>query len=228
MSLPKLKLVYFNIEGVAESVRLALVLAKIPFEDERINFQDWPQLQSTMPYGQVPVLYVGDDDIPKTQSGAMLRWVATLNAPEKNLYPAEKLYEIEEAMGLVADFTRAWMPSLYVSMRPQNFGYPEGFQSTDECKEITKALRNKFVETELPKYLKYLADMIDKNGGKFLCGDEPTIADCLAVPQLRGFSRGHIDHVPSDSLDVEPRIVEYIRRFCDLDGIKGRYADGVH
>jgi len=224
---PKLKLVYFDIEGAAEPVRLALALANIPFEDSRVKFPDWPQLKPTLPYQQMPVLYVDDAETPRTQSGAMLRWVATLN-PEKNLYPTGKLYEVEEAIGLVADLNRAWSPCLYVAMRPENFGHPEGFQSTDAGKECSKKMREKFIANELPKYLKYLADMIDKNGGKFLCGDEPTIADCNAVPQLRGFTRGHIDHVPVDALNVEPRIVEYIQRFCSLPEISGRYKDGLH
>jgi len=226
-STPKIKLVYFDIEGVAEPVRLVLVLGNIPFEDYRVKFSDWPQLKSTLPYEQMPAMYVNDEDVPKTQSGAMLRWAARLN-PEKHLYPADKLYEIEEAIGLLGDLTRAWSPCLYIAMRPQTFGYPEGYQGTDEGKERCKKMRTGFIQKELPKYLKYLADMIDKNGGKFLCGDEPTIADCMAVPQLRGFSRGHIDHVPVDSLNVEPRIVDYIQRFCGLDEIKGRYTDGLH
>lgn len=224
---PKLKLVYFDIEGAAEPVRLALALSEIPFEDARIKFPDWPQLKPTLPYQQLPVLYVDDDDSPRTQSGAMLRWVATLN-PEKSLYPQGRIFEVEEALGLIADFNRAWSPSLYIAMRPENFGYPQGFGSTDAGKECTKGLREKFIENELPKYLKYLADMIDKNGGKFLCGDEPTIADCMAVPQLRGFTRGHIDYVSVDSLNVEPRIVEYIKRFCNLPEISGKYKDGLH
>lgn len=226
-SLPKLKLVYFDIEGAAEPVRLALALANVPFEDSRVKFPDWPALKATAPYGQLPLLYVDEDAIPKTQSGAMLRWIGTLN-PEKSLYPSEKLYEIEEALGLAGDLQRAWSPCLYIAMRPGAFGYPDGFQGTDEGKELAKTMRTTFIESELPKFCKYLADMIDKNGGKFLCGDEPTVADCMAVPILRSFSRGYIDHVPADSLNAEPRIVEYLERFCALDEIKGRYSDGIH
>jgi len=121
-------------------------------------------------------MYVDDDAKPKTQSGAMLRYAGTLN-PAAKLYPSEKVYEIEEAIGLLGDMSRAWQPCLYLAMRPANYGYDEGFSKTPEGQELVKKMRTKFVETELPKYLKYIADYIDAHGdGKFLCSsDEPTV-----------------------------------------------------
>jgi len=50
-SYPKIKLTYFDIEGVAEPIRLALVLSGIPFEDHRIKFDEWPAMKPTTPYG---------------------------------------------------------------------------------------------------------------------------------------------------------------------------------
>ena len=39
---PKLKLSYFNMAGLAEKSRLALALAKIPFEDARVAMgEEW-------------------------------------------------------------------------------------------------------------------------------------------------------------------------------------------
>jgi glutathione S-transferase len=225
---PKLKITYFDIEGVVEPVRIALALSGIEYEDHRIGFPEWAAIKPTTPYGTLPLMYVGgDDEKPRTQSGAMLRYVATLNP---KLYPSDRTYEIEEAMGIVGDLTRAWSPCLYVAMRPQNFGYPEDYAKTPEGQAAVKAMREKFVATELPKFLKYLADYVDeRGGGKFLCGgDEPTIADCLAVPTLRGFTRGHIDHVPTNCLEIEPRIVAYVERFLAVEKIKGRYTDGIH
>jgi len=229
MSYPSIKLTYFDIEGAGEPVRLALTLAGIPFEDDRIKFPDWPAIKPTTPYGQVPLLYVGADGAPKTQSGAMLRYAGKLNAAAK-LYPDECMYEVEEAIGLIGDLQKAWTPMIYMGMRPETFGHPEGFSKTDDGQALIKQMRSKFVAEDLPKYLKFLADYIDAHGGgKFLCSAEkPTIADCLAVPTLRAFTRGHIDHVPTDCLGAEPRIVAYLERFVALPEIKGRYQDGIH
>lgn len=154
----------------------------------------------------------------------MLRWVGS----QKHLYPSEKLYEIEEAIGLVDDVQRSWRPSLYIAMRPQEIGHPEGFNKTEEGQELIKSMRQKWIENELPQYLKHLSDMIDKNGGKWLvAGDSPTIADCHAVPMLRNFTKGHIDYVDPNCLSINPKIVDYVERFCALPEIKGRYDKGV-
>ena len=221
---PSIKLTYFDIEAAAEPVRLALVLSGTEFEDERINFANWPTLKASTPYGQVPLMSIDGAPV-RTQSEAMLRWVgSTLST---NLYPADKLFDIEEALGVVGDMSKSFEPCLYVSMRPERFGHAEGFSKTEEGQKVVKALRQKWIDEELAKYLTFLTDMIDKNGGVFLACTEPTIADCKAIPFLRSLTRGHLDHIPVDCLEVNPKIVEYVKRFCALEPIVGRYKDGM-
>ena len=60
--MPKLKLTYFDIHGGrAEVARLALIIGGLPFEDERISFQQFGETQSSMPFNAVPILNVDDD-----------------------------------------------------------------------------------------------------------------------------------------------------------------------
>jgi glutathione S-transferase len=54
----KYKLTYFNGRGAAEKVRLLFAYYKIPFEDERIMFKEWPALKKKCKYGHLPVLLV--------------------------------------------------------------------------------------------------------------------------------------------------------------------------
>ena len=220
----KVKLSYFDIEGAAEPVRLAFILAGIPFEDDRIKFPQWPEFKKTTPYGQVPVLQVDDEPL-KTQSPAMMRWAASVN-PSKNLYPADKLYQIEEASGLLGDMKRSWSPCLYISMKPTTFGYPSDYPKTPEGAAKVESMRTEWISNELPQYLGYISDMIDKNGGTWLAGgDSPTIADCEAIPAIRNYMRGHLDHVPSDCVaKASPKVAAYVERFCALEEIAGRYA----
>lgn len=225
-NMPKIKLTYFDIEGAAEPVRLALALAGQEYEDDRIAFGDWAALKPKMPNGQLPVMQI-DGGKMKTQSGAMLRWVG--KEFSKTLYPDDKLFEVEEAIGIVGDLQKAWQPAVYIGMRPQNFGYPEDFSQTDEGKEKIKMLRTKFVQEQMPNYLGLLEDMLKASGGKWLIAgtDEPTIADCMAVSFLRSFTKGHVDYVDPKCLEINPMVVAYVKRFCDLPQIKGRYNDGL-
>jgi len=227
MSSPSIKLTYFNIEGAAEPTRLALTLANVPFIDERINFPDWGALKPKTPYGQLPLMVVNGETRIRTQGGAMLRYAGKL-VPDKLLYPEESLFDIEEAIGVMDDFKNSWNPCLYLSMSPQDFGYPEGFGKTDEGKAMIKGMREKFVAEQLPTRLGFLAAKIEQNDGKWLApGGEPTIADCYAVPFIRQFTKGHIDHVDTKCLEINPTIVDYIKRFCALDRVKGRYDSGL-
>lgn len=205
---PAIKLTYFNIAGVAEKIRNAFILGGIPFEDERIQFSQWAELKPKTPYGQLPVMTV--DGKQMTQSDAMLRFAATL-APE--LYPEGQELRIDELLGLVGDFLKAWSPQIYIAMAPEKYGYPVEFKGSEEHKSKIKEMRDGFLAKDLDRFLGYFeAELKDK---RFLCGNTPTIADCALVPELRKFQQGYMDHVPTTSLDGHPVIVAYINRFME-------------
>lgn len=44
---PKYKLTYFDIQAFGEPIRFLLKYGGIEFEDNRIQFSDWPQLKSS-------------------------------------------------------------------------------------------------------------------------------------------------------------------------------------
>lgn len=220
----KIKLTYFNIQGVAERVRLALVYYGIPFEDDRINFKDWGAMKSTTPYGQLPLMYLDGSDKPIAQSNAMLNYVAGLG--DGSLYPdcTEARLVIDEVLGLAGDFDRAWMPAFYMGMIPQKFGFPEGWNKTEEGKAKVEAMRTEFVNKGLKDFLGYYSKHLKKHGNKFLCGSKPTIADFYVLPQLSRFSSGDLDHVPADCLNSHPEIVAWIERVQSIPSIKAWYT----
>jgi glutathione S-transferase len=223
--LPHIKLMYFDIEARGEPVRLALTLAQVPFDDVRVKFDEWPALKGTMPSGQLPVLQV-DDGPMRTQSMAMLRWIGATYS--STLYPTDKLFDIEEAMGMVEDLDRAFIVPRTAGMNPQMLGYPEGYSQTEEGKAMVKKLRESFVQDTLSKVCDQLTKLIESHGGPFLvAGSEPTVVDCVAVPLLRSFTRGYIDYVAPTCLDAHPVVVKYIKDFCALEQMKGRYNTGI-
>src|SRR6516164_5441794 len=55
----RLKLTYFDFHGGrGEPARLALSIAGIPFEDDRVQFTDWERRKVDTPFGALPVLEV--------------------------------------------------------------------------------------------------------------------------------------------------------------------------
>jgi len=68
------KLTYFNLSGRAELTRLIFAKSGTAFEDDRIEFAEWPARKASMPMGQVPVLnYKGQELI---QSLTIARFAA--------------------------------------------------------------------------------------------------------------------------------------------------------
>jgi prostaglandin-H2 D-isomerase / glutathione transferase len=222
-----IKLTYFDFEGFAEPVRLALLLSGTPFEDNRVSFSDWLVMKPTTPGGHLPIMTIGDDPTIKRQSSAMLRWVCMTKS--STLYPKDKVYEIEEALGDLEDLGSAFHPAQVMGMCPFAFGYPVGFEKTEEGKRIMESMRVDFITNKLPIYMKRLTDKMSKhNCPFFIDGSEPTIVDCMAIPMLRNFTRGYLDYVDPKCLDAYPTIVSYIKTFCALEQIQGRYKDGIY
>lgn len=213
--------------------RLAFLLAGINFEDDRIAFESWKDLKPTTPFGQLPIMKLDDDDTMLTQSAAMLRYVGLVD-PTKTLYPVADpmaVFAIEEAMGVVADLQKSWGPSLTMPRSPSDYAHPEGYFQTTEGKTALQTLRREWVEKHFQKYAGYLEALLAKHDDQWLAsgkGASPTLADCVAVPVLRNYTRGHIDHVPTDLLDAHPALKAYVQRFCALPAIKGRYTNGLY
>jgi glutathione S-transferase len=214
---PKIKLTYFDIEGVVEKVRLALVLGGIEFEDDRIAFDKWPEIKPTTKNGQLPMMQIGDSE-PFAQSGAMLRYAGRL----ARLYPPSTLLKIEEAIGLEEDMGKTISPSMYIGMRPHVYGHPEDMDK-EKKSEIQLALRKKVFseEGDMTKFLKSAEAFLGDN--PFLTGKNPTIADCQMIPRLTHLKSGILDGVPKTVLDAYPKLSAYYDRFMAIPNVKAWY-----
>ena len=71
-------LTYFPIKARAESIKIALQLAHIPYTNHFV--ENWPVEKQeglkngTLPFGQIPMLHIDGLDI--VQSGAILRYIS--------------------------------------------------------------------------------------------------------------------------------------------------------
>jgi len=75
--MPELKLIYFNIRGLGELPRLIMHYADVQFEDTRLDREQWMEMRSRTPFGQVPVLEVDGQQL--AQSHAISRYLARQN-----------------------------------------------------------------------------------------------------------------------------------------------------
>ena len=150
---PKIKLSYFDIEGIAEKIRLALKIGNLDFVDERVSFAQWPELKAKSPFGSLPIMTI-DDSPPITQSYAMLRYIGRLT----NMYPVEPelALRIDEVCGLQEDLSRAIFPSGLIVRNPQALGYPSDI-SQEERTKIQAKVRAALVAEggDFPRFLGY-------------------------------------------------------------------------
>jgi len=218
----KIQLTYFNIEGVAEKVRLAFKIGGIEFEDKRINFTEWTAIKPTTPFGQLPIMHVDGCD-PIAQSGAMLRMAGKLS----KLYPddAMQAVKVDEIVGLQEDLSAKIGVTIYVGMRPETYGYPTDMPQ-EEKSALQKKLRDPMcaADGDLCKMLKMVEDKLAKTGTGYFVGDKPTIADCAFLPVCRQLRSGRMDFIPTDILDKYPKIVEFEAKMMALPAVKSHYA----
>lgn len=173
------KLSYFDMAASrGEECRLALVLAGVEFEDDRIPYADWPKRKAEMPFGAVPVLTVmGKGTL--SQSNAILNYIGTLHG----LRPSEPwaaarhdavMESVEETR------TKIWS------------GLRVG-QTEDE----KRAARSEMVEKVV---LTWGSQIQTQLAGTFVCGEAIQVADLKVWALCQWLQSGVIEYVEREVL----------------------------
>jgi glutathione S-transferase len=200
----KLKLTYFDFHGGrGEPARLALAMAGILFEDDRVTFADWPRRKQETPYGAVPLLEV--DCKILAQSNAINRYVGKL----ANLYPTDpwEAALCDETMEAVEDITNKIAATMFLP---------------DEQK---KSERKVLAEGPIPFFLTALERRLEQHGGRYFAGDRLSVADLKVCILLRQLRSGVLDHVPTDLPDrLAPKLMEHYQRLKADPGVAAYYA----
>lgn len=188
-----LKLSYFDFHGGrGEVARIALFIGKIPFEDDRFPFSEWPVRKPNTPFHAVPVLAI--DGVELAQCNGINRYVGKLTG----LYPEDPLQAAfcDEAMDLVED----WAPKILATF---------GIKDPEEL----KAARTALAEGPLPFFLKAAEARLEARGGAYFADSRLTVADLKVYLWLRHIRKGNLDHIPADLPDrVAPKLVEHTER----------------
>tara|TARA_B100001287_G_scaffold106016_1_gene89203 strand:+ start:37 stop:693 length:657 start_codon:yes stop_codon:yes gene_type:complete len=187
----KITLYYFKIPfWRAEVTRLSLYIGDIPFEDYRIEGNDYDKFKKTgelpnnkiAPFKQLPVLDV--DGKIFAQTGAIARFCGKLSGlyPKNDDYKAALIDQIIEGA--------------------QDINYLVTLSGRDKDLERKKIARDILATRHLPKWFRFLEDLLKQNTESiYFVGGDLTIAD-LAIWRLLGWLKsGMLDGVPSTILD---------------------------
>jgi glutathione S-transferase len=201
---PNLTLVYLKMQALAEPALMMLEYAKIPYAYEyAFNYwgKSWPECKSLVPFGQVPVLIVDQDEKNMIcQSGSICRYIASLRP---DLFKPSDLLQCGRCDALFSTANE-----LFAATNPvANFMKGENFTNA-----ITK-----FMEPGQgwPGWLARLAQFSKQLQGPFFFGEKPMYCDFVAYHHFQT-----IRSLKADALDSEPSVVAFMAAFESLDGVK--------
>lgn len=198
-----LKVTYFDFAGSrGEEVRLALTLAGVPFDDNRLSREAFGRLKPDLPFGSVPTLEVAGRGV-FAQSNAILRLIGR----QYGLYP-EDIFEAarhdalmdaaEDLRHRIAPTTRMQDPAAKTAARRE---LAAGYIPQWGC----------CVERQLGE-------------GPFVGGARPGVADIKLYIVERWISSGALDDIPADVFDPLPRLKRLVDGVRALPAIATWYA----
>jgi glutathione S-transferase len=55
--MPEYKLLYLNYRAIAEPIRFIFAYAEVPYEDQRISFEEWPAIKPSKSYSLLDLFH---------------------------------------------------------------------------------------------------------------------------------------------------------------------------
>lgn len=182
----KPRLTYFDAPmSRGEECRLALHLAGVDFEDNRLKREEWLAMKPTTPFGSVPIL-----DLPGKPPLAQSNAILVLLGRHYNLHPKDDFEAArhEAVMGHVEDLRHAIAPTLRMT-------------DSDEKKRAREQLAATYIPTWAANVERQIAD-----DGPFFAGNEIHVVDLKLLMISRWLRGGAIDHMPVTILDAAPKL----------------------
>mmetsp|Transcript_7261 Transcript_7261/g.15708 ORF Transcript_7261/g.15708 Transcript_7261/m.15708 type:complete len:229 (-) Transcript_7261:65-751(-) len=217
-----LKLLYFDIRGKGEPIRLALAYAGLDFEDCRLSREAFMQMKTSgeLRFGQVPALVVTQGGESKTlvQTNAIMRYIGKLAGPKCSLYPTDalKAAEVDAIADQVSDLTTPVVCATYQDRYGFGvLGGPDG--------EGTKQVQESLFADVMPKHYGLVSTLLETSPTGWLAGtSEPSYADFAMGVQLENFRTNKVVR-GADLLYKFPKIEEFIGRMHALPAVKAWY-----
>jgi prostaglandin-H2 D-isomerase / glutathione transferase len=198
-------LTYFDMpRGRGEDCRLALFLAGVDFEDDRVPFPRWPELKDQTPFGALPTLRV-EGKGTLAQSNAILVYVGTLHG----MHPSDPW---EAARHLSVMCAAEELRSQIVAT----------FTIEDAAKQRT---REELAASFIPRWAEQVSAQLDETG-PFFAGSILHVVDLKLFVLMRWFVEGGVDHVPTDVLHRYDRLAQLFAAVKEHPKVAQWYARG--
>lgn len=196
-----IKLTYFDFPGGrGEDCRLALHIAGVDFEDDRVKGSTWSDRKASTPYGSLPVLSVRGQDLG--QSNAILRFIGS----HHDLLP-EDAWEAAQHDAVMSSVEE--MRAKFSSARMKDA-------------DAKKAAREELAAGAIPAWGAAIEAQICE--GPFLAGDRLSVADLKLFVFMRQIVSGGLDHVSPEIFAVYPKLTALYQAVESVDGVKSWYA----
>jgi glutathione S-transferase len=176
---------YFDFAGSrGEEVRLALTLAGMAFDDNRIDRATFAKIKPDLPFASLPTLELDGRGV-FGQSNAILRLIGR----KHGLYPEDPFEAArhDALMDAAEDLRHRISPT----MRMEN--------AVEK-----KVARQQLSADYLPQWGRCIERLLGE--GPFVGGERPGIADIKLYMVDRWISSGDIDDIPPDIFDPYPRL----------------------
>jgi prostaglandin-H2 D-isomerase / glutathione transferase len=183
MSMPKLT--YFDFAGSrGEEVRLALVIAGVAFDDNRIGRDAFAKIKQDLPFGSLPIFEVPSHG-PLAQTNAILRLIGRMHG----------LHPVDPWDGARHDAVMEACEDLR-----QRLSATSRMADAAEKKAARQALASDFI----PRWARGIEDMIGK--GPFIGGAQPAVADIKVYIIEKALIGGTYDDIPTTVLKPFARL----------------------
>ncbi|KAI6187345.1 hypothetical protein M3Y98_00233200 [Aphelenchoides besseyi] len=205
------KLKYFDLRGRAEPLRskamnyvnccrLIFHYANVPFEDVRIQREDWPAEKPNTPYGQIPVLEINGR--PLAQTFALCRYLgAKFGLAGKD---DEERANLDEIMELYREMTDQFS---------QYFRVMLGFSQGDK----DQLRRDQFLPA-IEKYMPFLEKKLNESGSGFFAKSGPSYVDLFISESVHTLSQPQ--HEQKVFEEKAAFLIEHSKRVHELPQLK--------
>jgi glutathione S-transferase len=198
----KPKLTYFDAPvSRGEECRLALTIAGVDFEDNRVKGPDWPAVKPTTPYGAMPVWEEPGKE-PLAHSNAILRLIGHRHG----LHPKDD-FEAARHEGMMH----------YVEELRGHVGPTLRLQG-EEKQRAREALAKDYLPQWGATVEKHLKD------GPFFAGAQVNVVDLKLYMAYRWFAGGKVDHIPADIFAGFPKLTRLYKAVDEHPAVKAWYA----